>query len=263
MNGGTHTVNGGDGIDTIDASGAASAVSIQLAPGSPYLNFENATGGGGNDTIYGSNENNILNGGGGNDTIVGLGGDDTINGGAGDDVMKGSLGNDTLTGGIGNDKFVFSLDAPSGNVAKNEDGSTDRVTDFTLGEDKIQFMGPGAISVNGVPQYQLSAVGTNGEANTLSALFSASDASGKISAKLIEGATDNQYTKLEIKINDGTDTNTITLEYSGGAQSFASASSSSGAITHDGDSTGNGSVQLGTFAQFLTALGGASQVEIG
>jgi Ca2+-binding RTX toxin-like protein len=57
-------------------------------------NFENVTGGLGNDKITGNAAANIISG---ND------GDDTIDGGAGDDTLSGGIGNDTLTGGAGND----------------------------------------------------------------------------------------------------------------------------------------------------------------
>ena len=228
-----NTIDGGDGLDLLYHRGTLGNMNVNLASqDDAYINFEN---------LHGSQNNDILTGDHQNNEIMGWGGNDIITGGA---------GADTLLGGAGADKFVFGLGtSTSGRVASNEDGSADSVKDFTLGQDKIQFT-----DNDGIKSFK--GVGTNGEANTLSALFSASDASGKISAKLIEGATDNQYTKLEIKIDDGTDTNTITLEYSSAQSSFSG-------ITHDGDSTGNGSVQLGTFAQFLTALGGANQVEIG
>ncbi|BEE21427.1 hypothetical protein VAWG007_15220 [Aeromonas enteropelogenes] len=58
----------------------------------------------------------ILDGGAGNDILYGQGGNDTLIGG---------LGSDTLTGGTGNDTFKW--------VSGDADGSTDNITDFTLG----------------------------------------------------------------------------------------------------------------------------------
>ena len=76
--------------------------------------IENATGGSGNDTLYGNNVNNVLSGGAGNDILFGYDGDDTLDGGAGANVIAGGAGNDTiivsssgneLYGGTGNDIF--------------------------------------------------------------------------------------------------------------------------------------------------------------
>jgi len=84
-------------------------------------NFENATGGSGNDFILGNDLHaNLLNGNGGNDTLYGLAGDDTLVGGAGNDYLYGNQGADTfdakdaatdwLFGGKGTD-LLASADA--------------------------------------------------------------------------------------------------------------------------------------------------------
>jgi hypothetical protein len=57
--------------------------------------------GGGNDTITGSRDNDLIYGGAGNDTLRGADGDDLIAGGAGDDRMNGGAGHNFLTGGAG------------------------------------------------------------------------------------------------------------------------------------------------------------------
>ena len=66
-------------------------------------NFENITGGSGNDTLIGNESNNVLTGNGGNDTLRGLGGSDQLDGGDGNDTLLGGAGGDYLIGGIGND----------------------------------------------------------------------------------------------------------------------------------------------------------------
>lgn len=71
--------------------------------------------------------NNTLTGTPGNDTLNGKGGRDVLTGGDGNDVIIGSKGNDVLTGGAGRDRFVYQ---------KPQD-RFDRITDFTVGEDKI------------------------------------------------------------------------------------------------------------------------------
>jgi len=74
--------------------------------------IENGKTGSGNDILQGNDVANVLDAGAGNDTLT------------------GGLGNDTLIGGLGNDKFVFA-----------NDGSTDTVTDFQSGADKIDLSG--------------------------------------------------------------------------------------------------------------------------
>lgn len=68
--------------------------------------------------IVGNIGSNVLNGGSGNDILIGN---------AGDDYLIGGLGTDILTGGTGNDHFIF------------RDLSTDRVTDFTSGQDVLDL----------------------------------------------------------------------------------------------------------------------------
>ncbi|WP_172329791.1 PA14 domain-containing protein [Mangrovicoccus sp. HB161399] len=75
-----------------------------------YLNFEDAIGGGGNDTLTGNSQANALAGSTGNDQIAGGAGDDTLNGGAGTDELTGGEGDDLILGGDGDDT-VFGLDA--------------------------------------------------------------------------------------------------------------------------------------------------------
>lgn len=67
---------------------------------------------GGDDTVKGSDEGEIMRLNDGNDLVYGGGGDDQLYGGkqndleygdAGDDILKGDIGDDTLDGGIGND----------------------------------------------------------------------------------------------------------------------------------------------------------------
>jgi Ca2+-binding RTX toxin-like protein len=93
------TISGGNGVDEVDYSGRTADLVIKLdntadsgdqsttAPESDKLDVENATGGGGDDTITGNNGANELSGGAGGDTITGLDGDDTIDGGGGTNTI--------------------------------------------------------------------------------------------------------------------------------------------------------------------------------
>lgn len=93
-------------------------------------------GRGGNDTIFGSPQEDTLLGGDGNDSIDGDWDYDVLDGGAGNDTLFGGNDfeyNDSLTGGAGADTFVVA--DPGGS------SSVDLFTDFTSGTDKIQLDG--------------------------------------------------------------------------------------------------------------------------
>jgi Ca2+-binding RTX toxin-like protein len=126
------TYDGGTGVDTIDFSAATVGLVLRNGQSGIYFsntgippivdgsnsdnlaNFENFTGGKGNDYIFGNGAANTLIGNGGNDYLRGFGGNDTLNGGAGADAMYGDDGDDLfyandgikdfLAGGVGNDK---------------------------------------------------------------------------------------------------------------------------------------------------------------
>jgi Ca2+-binding RTX toxin-like protein len=58
---------------------------------------------GGNDQLFGTALDNLINGLAGNDVIAALGGNDNVIGGFGDDYVQAGGGNDTVVGGDGND----------------------------------------------------------------------------------------------------------------------------------------------------------------
>ncbi|MBM3586871.1 MAG: calcium-binding protein [Alphaproteobacteria bacterium] len=85
---GLDTINGGNGADMVDYTGAAGAVSVDLATGRGFnaaggdadtlISIENARGGDGADTLLGSGGDNLLAGGAGSDSLVGGAGNDTV-----------------------------------------------------------------------------------------------------------------------------------------------------------------------------------------
>ncbi|NEP18681.1 MAG: calcium-binding protein [Leptolyngbya sp. SIO4C1] len=86
---------------------------------------------GGNDIIFGGDDNDRIGGKAGNDILSGDAGDDLIWGDDGDDILMGVTGDDILVGdnfsdGSGSDLFVFG----------NGDG-TDTILDFEVGIDRI------------------------------------------------------------------------------------------------------------------------------
>ncbi|MGG6323645.1 type I secretion C-terminal target domain-containing protein, partial [Vibrio cholerae] len=88
-------------------------------------------GGTGNDILFGQGGHDRLDGGVGKDTLYGGSGNDTLIGGNDNDILIGGLGNDILTGGSGEDLFKW--------VQGDLDRSTDRITDFTIHQDKIDL----------------------------------------------------------------------------------------------------------------------------
>lgn len=98
---GIERVNGFTGNDTIDASGAAFAMSLLGEDGNDLLR-----GGAGNDTLFGGRGTDLLEGGDGNDFLSGAGDNDTIFGGNGNDTLIGWLGADQMDGGEGSDLYM-------------------------------------------------------------------------------------------------------------------------------------------------------------
>ena len=99
------------GLDSLDVSGWSTQSIIDLNEGAfsscnsmtsnisiAYgVLIENASTGGGNDTLTGNSASNTLNGGLGSDTLNGGLGDDTLIGGGGADQLNGQGGNDTAS----------------------------------------------------------------------------------------------------------------------------------------------------------------------
>jgi Ca2+-binding RTX toxin-like protein len=114
----SETLDGGNGIDTLNTTSFGSDYVVNLTTGltnfsiESFSNFENLTSGAGNDTLTGTSGANIINGGAGNDTIDGVGGADTIHGDAGDDILTSSGSNNFIFGDDGNDTVFAGLGTP-------------------------------------------------------------------------------------------------------------------------------------------------------
>ena len=123
---GLDSLNGGNGADMVDYTGAAGAVSVNLTTGRGFnaaggdadtlISIENAQGGDGADTLFGSVGDNLLAGGAGNDSLV------------------GTAGNDTLSYSITTNAITVNLDTGR---AQDGLGSTDTLSGFeaALGSD--------------------------------------------------------------------------------------------------------------------------------
>ena len=163
-NSGNNTLDGGLGADTlignigndtyfVDNLGDVITEAVNAGTDSVYAstswvlgaNLENLTltgsanlAGTGNaldNIVTGNSGGNSLDGGSGNDVLWGLSGNDTLIGNSGNDRIIGGQGRDFLTGGIGNDLLVFSAVSDSGITSTTRDV----ITDFTIGQDKIDL----------------------------------------------------------------------------------------------------------------------------
>jgi Ca2+-binding RTX toxin-like protein len=111
---GNDTVGGGDNDDLMfggDGPGGTDPTEIPDATDpDPDNNRDSLSGGAGNDTIYGQDDDDTITGGSGNDLIFGGIDEDLIDGGSGDDDLRGGEGADTITGGDGNDTVFGQQD---------------------------------------------------------------------------------------------------------------------------------------------------------
>jgi hypothetical protein len=121
-------LNGGSGTDTLDFSGAADGVMVNLAA-------KTATG-----TATGSDRiasfESVL-GSAFDDLLIGDKNANTLNGGDGADVLRGLGGADALTGGDGADTFVWG--AARDVVDSGVYLGRDVITDFAVGEDRLDL----------------------------------------------------------------------------------------------------------------------------
>ena len=131
---GNDTLEGNDGNDTVDGGADDDLIYGDVSPSNPDYpiyaayelpndgtddlpdnNADSLSGGTGNDTIYGQDDddtllggdgNDVLDGGLDNDSLLGEAGTDSLVGGHGDDVLDGGADNDTLFGGDGSDTLL-------------------------------------------------------------------------------------------------------------------------------------------------------------
>ncbi|MEO0752626.1 MAG: calcium-binding protein, partial [Pseudomonadota bacterium] len=142
------TKQGGAGNDSLDGmDGDDQLIGLE--------GFDTLTGGDGDDTLSGGDQGDVLSGGDGNDqirsghgfdTLLGGAGDDVLgdwsgwsllDGGEGDDILRAGAGQDTLIGGEGDDTLTGGSKADT--FAFDTESGSDQITDFALGEDKIDL----------------------------------------------------------------------------------------------------------------------------
>jgi Ca2+-binding RTX toxin-like protein len=81
--------------------------SIQIDGQLVAAEFQNFVGDVGDNTIFGTSTDDLIQGLDGNDSLYGLAGNDTLEGGVDDDTLYGGVGTNTLSGGAGND-YIYS-----------------------------------------------------------------------------------------------------------------------------------------------------------
>lgn len=134
---GADTLDGGNGVDTLHYGAVTADMTVLLwnntvtggaGTGDVISNFENVTGGSGNDSLSGNGLANNLQGNNGNDTLDGGAGADTLNGGGGTDTLSYSavavgvtvrLWNNTATGGAATGDVIANFENVIGGTAND------------------------------------------------------------------------------------------------------------------------------------------------
>jgi Ca2+-binding RTX toxin-like protein len=239
-----NVINGGDGIDNI--SGGLGNDTLLGGNGNDTLD-----GGNGDDTLDGGLGNDTLIGGSGNDTYIvdavgdivrevsslateidtikssvnntlvlnvekliltgssninGTGNtlDNTITGNSGNNILDGGAGKDTLSGGAGADTFVFQF-------GQSLISGVDRITDFTIGTDKIDLRTQTGSAMNAPTSFTRA---SNSTATSLTSLMNqvfidangataGNQALGTNSATVVQ-VTSGGIAGTYLAINDGT-----------------------------------------------------------
>ncbi|MCZ8192075.1 MAG: hyalin, partial [Microcystis sp. LE19-338.1B] len=137
-----------------------------------------------------------------NNQITGNSGNNNLNGAAGNDSLNGAAGSDTLTGGTGTDIFIFQF-------GQSTAAALDRVTDFAIGDDKIDLLSQAGAAINAPVAFTRATDSTTTSINTIvtnvftdaNGATAGNQALGTNSAVLVRVAN---ATTTYLIINDGT-----------------------------------------------------------
>ncbi len=133
--------------------------------------------------------------------LVGGLGNDILVGGSGNDTLNGAAGIDTLTGGTGTDIFIFQF-------GQSTSAALDRVTDFAIGDDKIDLLSQAGGAINAPVAFTRATDSTTTNINTIvtnvftdaNGATAGNQALGINSAVLVRDNSSSTY----LIINDGT-----------------------------------------------------------
>jgi len=130
--------------DVIGQTSTINEMAGGMTPGSGFYSY--ATGGTGNDLLYGSSQSDFFRGGMGNDTIFAY---------AGNDIVRGGAGSDQMTLGGGNDTIYYTFD-------QLQNGDIDTVTDFNNPTGDVDMLAIQANRVGGAGNFgSFGGFGTN------------------------------------------------------------------------------------------------------
>ncbi|WP_308517426.1 FG-GAP-like repeat-containing protein [Sphingomonas flavescens] len=154
--GGNDTITGSAGVDWIYGGAGNDVIygGIGFDP-STSANRDNLNGDDGDDIIYIGADGAIASGGNGNDQLFGGSGSDELRGDAGDDILSGGAGVDGLNGGEGNDTYIDTAANLNGDyIGSIEIGDKIIITDaninnftFSLTGKTLNFTG-GSLNFN-------------------------------------------------------------------------------------------------------------------
>ncbi len=227
-------------------------------------NIENATGGTGNDSLFGSNSANSLAGGAGNDTVVGSRGNDVMAGDADNDIMvwNNGDGTDIMDGGTGTDRVQVNGAIPAGDVFVVSPGPGGRVdfdrtnlVPFSLDIGTVETLtvngidGDDSFTVNDMTGVtDLTAINFNGLAgnNTLRGPNAATTWN-------LTGANRGNFTNAAVAVNYAT-TQNLTGGTNNDSVIFAAAATLSGTL--NGGTAGSDSLDNSAIAGAVNALNG-------
>jgi hypothetical protein len=149
-----------------------------------------------------NNVENLLLTGTGNLNGTGNGLNNQITGNSGNNTLNGAAGIDTLTGGVGTDIFIFQF-------SQSTSTALDRVTDFAIGDDKIDLLSQAGGAINAPVAFTRATDSTTTNINTIvtnvftdaNGATAGNQALGMNSAALVRVAN---TTTTYLIINDGT-----------------------------------------------------------
>jgi Tol biopolymer transport system component len=170
----------------------------------------------------GNSLNNVITG--SNSTpsfMYGLGGNDTIIGGNNVDVLDGGLGDDSMSGGLGDDGYY--VDSAADVVTENLNGGTDTVESsisYTLGANLENLTLTGTSAINGTGNILNNAIAGNSGANTLNGGAGSDTLDGGTGNDSMSGGlgddiyyVDSRYDVVTENLNEGTESVFSSVRY--------------------------------------------------
>ena len=203
-----------ENIEVLDVQGGAGNNSLYVSDdlGQAGVFAISFTGGDGNDTLYGWNQSSSVGitatGGAGDDTLYGGSGDDTLMGGAGNDYIEGDPGNDQIDGGTGDDTIVWRNGDGNDQIDGGAGSDTLSVNDtFTLTGGLIGSDGLSATLSNGDGVQILQTFSNDGNAviaieNVETVQFYGNDGDNRF---VVDDLSDTPITSVEAHMGGGND----------------------------------------------------------